>query len=363
MFRRLVVALERVGGVGASLFTWEVSVPFNDEPGEARLREEFAREFPESSGRGRPCFWKMVAFNGDSGRKVRYLVAVAAAPVDGMRRKFDRVLPEGIALYGMADRIIRSSDATHGNALFSFLCGSRLVLLVLCEGRLCHWSEEEGYEDGFGGRAYAERMERFRQFLARDEYLARGCPYSEFRERVDPATMQGEFRRAARDPFWRGLDLDNAPRVRPLARRAALAFLIVAVISCTLGSFAALFCNGPFAEGYDQNEPYDIALADPPALVPAADEVRDTLYRARLHKISRFHRGPHYKSDFKAKCAAPPLKLRSVVQGVLFQGDVGGMLGWYRPGDSVGAFIVDSVGRDGVFLKCGGKRVVVSHEE
>lgn len=363
MFRRLVVALERVGGVGAPLFTWEVSVPFDDEPGEARLREAFAREFPESSGRGRPCFWKMVAFNGDSGRKVRYLVAVAAAPVDGMRRRFDRVLPEGIALYGMADRIIRSSDATHGNALFSFLCGSRLVILVFCEGRLCHWSEEEGYEDGFGGRAYAERMERFRQFLARDEYLARGCPYSEFRERVDPATMQGVFRRAARDPFWRGLDLDNAPRVRPLARRAALAFLIVAVISCTLGSFAALFCNGPFAEGYDQNEPYDIALADPPALVPAADEVRDTLYRARWHKKSRFHRGAHYKSDFKAKCATPPLKLRSVVQGVLFQGAVGGTLGWYRPGDSVGAFIVDSIGRDGVFLKCGGKRVVVSHEE
>ena len=363
MFRRLVAALERVGGVGAPLFTWEVSVPFDDEPGEARLREEFAREFPESSGRGRPCFWKMVAFNGDSGKKVRYLVAVAAAPVDGMRRKFDRVLPEGIALYGMADRIIRSSDATHGNALFSFLCGSRLVLLVFCEGRLCHWSEEEGYEEGFGGGAYAERMERFRRFLARDEYLARGCPYSEFRERVEPATMQGEFRRAARDPFWRGLDLDNVPRVRPLARRAVLAFLILAVISCMLGSFATLFCNGPFAEGYDQNEPYDIALADPPALVPATDEVRDTLYRARWQKKSRFHRGPHYKSDFKAKCAAPPLKLRSVVQGVLFQGDVGGTLGWYRPGDSVGAFIVDSVGRDGVFLKCGGKRVVVSHEE
>ena len=72
MFRRLVAALERVGGVGAPLFTWEVSVPFDDEPGEARLREEFAREFPESSGRGRPCFWKMVAFNGDSGSSTAY---------------------------------------------------------------------------------------------------------------------------------------------------------------------------------------------------------------------------------------------------------------------------------------------------
>lgn len=360
MFRRLVAALERVGGVGAPLFTWEVSVPFDDEPGEARLREEFAREFPESSGRGRPCFWKMVAFNGDSGRKVRYLVAVAAG-VDGKRRKFDRVLPEGIALYGMADRIICSSDATHGNALFSFLCGSRLVILVFCEGRLCHWSEEEDYEEGFGGRAYAERMERFRRFLARDEYLARGCPYSEFRERVDPATMQGEFRRAARDPFWRGLDLDNVPRVRPLVRRAVLALLLVAVIVCALGSFAALFRYGPFAEGHAREAPYDIALTDPPAIVPGADEVRDTLYRARLHKKSRFYRESHYKSDFKTKCAAPPLRLRSVVQGVLFQGDAGDGMRWYRTGDSIGAFVVDSVGRDDVILECGGKREVFVH--
>lgn len=381
MFRRLVAALERVGGVGAPLFTWEVSVPFDDEPGEARLREEFAREFPELSGRCRPCFWKMVAFNGDSGRKVRYLVAVAAG-VDGMRRKFDRVLPEGIALYGKADNVIRTggvhgcvrgsvhgntpgSSADHadsgGNALFSFLCGSRLVILVFCEGRLCHWSEEEGYEEGFGGRAYAERMERFRRFLARDEYLARGCPYSEFRERVDPATMQGEFRRAARDPFWRGLDLDNVPRVRPLVRRAVLALLLVAVIVCALGSFAALFRYGPFAEGHAREAPYDIALTDPPAIVPGADEVRDTLYRARLHKKSRFYRESHYKSDFKTKCAAPPLRLRSVVQGVLFQGDAGDGMRWYRTGDSIGAFVVDSVGRDDVILECGGKREVFVH--
>lgn len=356
MFRRLVAALERVGGVGAPLFTWEVSVPFDDEPKEARLREKFAREFPESSGRGRPCFWKMVAFNGDSGKKVRYLVAVAAAPVDGMRRKFDRVLPEGIALYGMADRIIRSSGAAHGNAVFSFLCGSRLVILVFCEGRLCHWSEEEGYEDGFGGRAYAERMERFRRFLARDEYLARGCPYSEFRERVDPATMQGEFRRAARDPFWRRLDLDCAPRVRPLHRKIAVGcFLAVAALAgaAALGLDYGVG-NVAVAEGEAVDEDFreDVALSAPPPL-PVVAEVREMLPPASPPSM----RAP------SARCNAPPLRLRSVVQGVLFQGDVGGTLGWYRPGDSVGTFVVDSVGRDRVVLVCGGERVVFAHGE
>ena len=356
MFRRLVAALERVGGVGAPLFTWEVSVPFDDEPGEARLREAFAREFPESSGRGRPCFWKMVAFNEDSGRKVRYLVALAAG-VDGMRRRFDRVLPEGIALYGRADRIIRSSDATHGNALFSFLCGSRLVILVFCEGRLCHWSEEEDYEDGFGGRAYAERMERFRRFLARDEYLARGCPYGEFRERVEPAAMRGEFRRAARDPFWRRLDLDCAPRVRPLHRKIAVGcFLAVAALA------GALFFlpNVAVAEGEAVDEDFreDVALSAPPPMrtLPAVAEVRETP-PASPPSMQPTMRAP------SARCNAPPLRLRSVVQGVLFQGDVGGTLGWYRPGDSVGTFVVDSVGRDRVVLVCGGERVVFAHGE
>ena len=354
MFRKLVAALERVGGVGAPLFTWEVSVPFDDEPGEARLREEFAREFPESSGRGRPCFWKMVAFNGDSGRKVRYLVAVAAS-VDGMRRKFDRVLPEGIALYGMADRIIRSSGAAHGNALFSFLCGSRLVILVFCEGRLCHWSEEKGYEEGFGGGAYAERMERFRRFLARDEYLARAGAYSEFRERVDPTTMHGEFRRAACDPFWRGLDLDCAPRVRPLHRKIAVGcFLAVAALAGAAALGLDVFvANVAAAEGAGLGE--DIDLSAPPPL-PVVAEVRETP-PTPPPPISPSMRAP------SARCNAPPLKLRSVVQGVLFQGDVEGTLGWYRPGDSVGAFIVDSVGRDRVVLVCGGERVVFAHGE
>jgi hypothetical protein len=64
-----------------------------------------------------------------------------------------------------------------------------------------------------------------------------------------------------------------------------------------------------------------------------------------------------------ARCVVPPLKLRSVVQGVLFQGDVGGALGWFRPGDSVGTYVVDSVGRDRVVLACGGEKVVVSHGE
>lgn len=354
MFRRLVAALERVGGVGAPLFTWEVSVPFDDEPKEARLREAFAREFPESSGRGRPIFWKMVAFNGNSGRKVRYLVAVAAG-VDGMRRKFDRVLPEGIALYGMADRIIRSSDAMHGNALFSFLCGGRLVILVFCEGRLCHWSEEEDYEDGFGGRTYAERIERFRRFLARDEYLARGCPYSEFRERVDSTTMHGEFRRAARDPFWRRLDLDCAPRVRPLHRKIAVGcFLAVAALAGTL----FFLPNVAVAEGEAVDEDFreDVALSAPPPL-PVVAEVREMLPPASPPSIQPTMRAP------SARCNAPPLRLRSVVQGVLFQGDVGGTLGWYRPGDSVGTFVVDSVGRDRVVLVCGGERVVFAHGE
>lgn len=375
MFRRLVAALERVGGVGAPLFTWEVSVPFDDEPKEARLREKFAREFPESSGRGRPIFWKMVAFNGDSGRKVRYLVAVAAG-VDGMRRKFDRVLPEGIALYGKADNVIRTggvhgcvrgsvhgntpgSSADHadsgGNALFSFLCGSRLVILVFCEGRLCHWSEENDYEDGFGGNAYAERMMRFRQFLARDEYLSRGCPYGEFRERVEPAAMRGEFRRAARDPFWRGLDLDNVPRVHPLYRKIAVGcFLAVAALAGTL----FFLPNVAVAEGEAVDEDFreDVALSAPPPL-PVVAEVREMLPPASPPSMQ-----PTMRAS-SARCNAPPLRLRSVVQGVLFQGDVGGTLGWYRPGDSVGTFVVDSVGRDRVVLVCGGERVVFAHGE
>ena len=388
-YASLISLLEKFAPVKARLWTWEVLFPYDEEPSPVQLREMFRRDFPVVSQKGEALFLRMVAFNGESGRKIRYLVALAQDAWSAERR-YDRALPESLQLYGIADEVVRDANAKicenvsaadgpdfAGNALFSFLLEDRLVILVFWGGRLCHWSEEVGYEEGFAGEAYGNRMDRFRKFLERDEYFSRGFAkgcFSEYRlsleSREERMPAGAYFRRAARDPFWRGVDLDPSRRLKPLVQKGLLALILVAL----LGGFAFWKCLdrfwGKFADYNFADVSGDIALVAPPVPEPSRER-RDSSLRFSLRRKSVDFGEVKMPSNSIAgeprngrggdSLGVPEMKLRSIVKGVVIQAVVDGSLRWLRLGDSVGVFVVKSIGRDRVQLEGGGRTVEVSH--
>lgn len=391
MVADLCAVFERVAQVAARLWTWEVSVPFDSELSAERLLELYKYDFPVANQKGEPLFLKMVAFNSDSGRKIRYLVVLAEPATANLKGSCDRILPESITLYGIADDVARGTDGKicecvssagktdgAGNALFSFMCGSRLFILVFCGGRLCHWSEEVGYEEGFGGKAYEGRMERFRKFLKQDEYFSQsgnGKAFCEYRKNMEPWTelkpVNVYFKRAARDPFWRKVNLNREKRLRPLTKKVlAVVTLAVASLAFALWENRDVFCEYAVAENFMGQSssvfPDDIDLS-PPVFAPSG-EPRDTMLRlSAFHQFSSHGAGAKMPAELQPadpenSPVAPEIKLRSIVEGVVFQGFVEGALKWFRLGDSIGLFVVKSIGRDHVVLERNGRSVEVKHE-
>ena len=169
---------KRIAPVAVRMMTWEVTTAFDGTLTETELHKRFDEEFQDVLGEEcRVFFWPLVSFNASDGRKHRYLVAVADEPLETYRKKFDCSLPRQIALYAIADKVLRGKleeNAENGNLLLVALWKHRLYILVFMEGRLCHWSEEYGYGESLDG-ACRERVARFKEFLKADELLETIC--------------------------------------------------------------------------------------------------------------------------------------------------------------------------------------------
>lgn len=167
---------KRIAPVAARMMTWEVTTAFDGTLTETELHKRFDEEFQDVLGEEcRVFFWPLVSFNASDGRKHRYLVAMADEPLETYRKKFDCSLPRQIALYAIADKVLRGKlegNAENGNLLLVALWKHRLYILVFMEGRLCHWSEEYGYGESLDG-ACRERIARFKEFLKVDELFAK----------------------------------------------------------------------------------------------------------------------------------------------------------------------------------------------
>ena len=178
---------KRIAPVAARMMTWEVTTAFDGTFTETELHKRFDEDFRDVFvTESRVFFWPLVSFNASDGRKRRYLVVVADEPLENCRKKFDCCLPKQIALYGIADKILRGKwdgvdVAENGNLLFVALWKHRLYILVFMEGRLCHWSEEYGYGESLDG-ACRERVARFKEFLKADELFAKMNGVEEFDE-------------------------------------------------------------------------------------------------------------------------------------------------------------------------------------
>ena len=390
---------KKVAPVAARMMTWEVTTAFDGMPTETELRKRFDEDFREvfnagfADGECTVFFWPLVSFNASDGRKHRYLVAVADEPLENYRKTFDRCLPKQIALYAIADKILRgewdgenclkcdeacaecggecvvfdNNCAENGNLLFVALWEHCLYILVFMEGRLCHWSEEYGYGEVFDD-ACRERVARFKEFLKADELFAKMNDVGEFVvccEKVgtveESLHVKDLFQVAARDPFWRGKDLDECDSMKPCELRRWVMSSVALLVFCAsvfamCGGSLNLLC-AKFFDDELRNSFVDVApveLSQPAArdleMLAWAEGHRDLLpAKWTLGRAGLSSRGA---------CDSSEINLLGIVGGrVALVKTSAGETKTLSVGDSLSRYRVKRIGMNDVVMRCGRKEV------
>ena len=381
---------KKVAPVAARMMTWEVTTAFDGMPTETELRKRFDEDFRDvfnagfADGECAVFFWPLVSFNASDGRKHRYLVAVADEPLENYRKTFDRCLPKQIALYAIADKVLRgewggesclkcdetcagcggecvvfdNNCAEKGNLLFVAFWGHCLYILVFMEGRLCQWSEEYGYGETFDD-ACRERVARFKEFLKADELFAKMNGVGEFGEgspKVDEL-----FQVAVRDPFWRGKDLDECDSMKPCELRRWVMSSVALLVFCAsvfamCGGSLNLLC-AKFFDDELRNSFVDVApveLSQPAArdleMLAWAEGHRDLLpAKWTLGRAGLSSRGA---------CDSSEINLLGIVGGrVALVKTSAGETRTLSVGDSLSRYRVKRIGMNDVVMRCGRKEV------
>ena len=339
--------MARVQGVDARICTWELVTGFEESLAPENLLEYFRRDFPEVEGS--PKFWKMVSFNSPEGRRHRYLV-ILGSPVDsdgekGFSRLFwrgRRALPRSLFLYARADAQMESWES-YENFRYAAIVNGTLYVLVFYEGRLCHWSEERGYEGACGKEMAAGRLLRMDEFLRQDPLFSKAGNFRqgelEFLE-VDfgnPAeSWVVQLGKAARDPFWKGLHLESPKRGRAAGLSLILFFLMM---------FAGILVRENLDAG-------GVAMPGPAAPVLSTPATGPISKEPRIQKTAKSSR-PKAR-EAATECSRPSIAIQGIVGDRLFSGVFAGARVVKRAGDSLESYRVKSVLRDRVVLECGG---------
>lgn len=332
----------RAHAVRARLLTWEVVTGFEQEPLPAELLRRFGEEFPEASKLA-PRFWKMMAFNATNGRRHRYLVALSY----GGNVCRGRYLPQSIALYDECDRRMRACECG-GNLRCAAVMNDCLFILVFMEGRLCHWSEEVGYGfETFKGNGEPDvkilvqkRLSRFDEFLRRDDFFARTPEFQKL-ELLPYSPANEAFERAARDPFWRKLNLYETRPMELKLRVAARYLIVLMTLVVAVLFFPKLKTNQKFEEPWLQNEAPELEF--PKEIASASKEPQTINLFVKNNKEAK-----------SGNCVPTPFEIGGIVEGkVLFARFKNESAQWIRLGDSLGVFVVDEIERDRVRLRCG----------
>ena len=381
---------KKVAPVAARMMTWEVTTAFDGTLTETELRKRFDEDFREvfnagfADGECAVFFWPLVSFNASDGRKHRYLVAVAEEPLENYRKTFDRCLPKQIALYAIADKILRGewegvnglkcdeicvgcggecvefdkNCADNGNLLFVALCEHCVYILVFMEGRLCHWSEEYGYGETFDD-ACRERVARFKEFLKADELFAKMNGVGEFGEgspKVDEL-----FQVAVRDPFWRGKDLDACDSMKPCERRRWI-MSAVALFVCCACVFA--MCGGSlnllYAKFFDDEFHNSFVNVAPVELSQPAARDLEMLAWAEGHRDLLPAKWTFGRAGLSSRgaCDSSEFSLLGIVGGrVALVKTSAGETKALSVGDSLSRYRVKRIGMNDVVMRCGRKEV------
>ena len=396
---------KRIAPVAARMMTWEVTTSFDGTLTETELRKRFDEDFRDvfnagfADGECAVFFWPLVSFNALDGRKHRYLVAVAEEPLENYRKTFDRCLPKQIALYAIADKILRgewdgenclkcdetcvecggecAEVADNGNLLFVALCEHCVYILVFMEGRLCHWSEEFGYGETFDD-ACRERVARFKEFLKADELFAKMNDVWEFVvccEKVgtveESLHVKDLFQVAARDPFWCGKDLDACDSMKPCERQrwtvraVAVLILCVAIFAICDDMTDALYAK--IIDGESRNSFVDVPpveLSQPAArdleMLAWAEGHRDLLPAKWTLGRAGFVDGVASRSwrTSRGTCDSSEFSLLGIVGGrVALVKTSAGETKTLSVGDSLSRYRVKRIGMNDVVMRCGRKEV------
>lgn len=380
---------KRIAPVAARLMTWEVTTAFDGTLTETELRKRFDEDFRDvfnagfADGECAVFFWPLVSFNASDGRKHRYLVAVADEPLENYRKTFDRCLPKQIALYAMADKVLRGewegvnglkcdeicvgrggecvefdkNCAENGNLLFVALWEHCLYILVFMEGRLCHWSEEYGYGEVFDDTC-RERVARFKEFLKADELFAKMNDVGEFGE--DSPKMDELFQVAVRDPFWCGKDLDECDSMKSCEQRRWVMSAVALLVFCTC-VFA--MCGGSldlYAKFFDDDLRNSFVDVAPVELSQPAARDLEMLAWAEGHRgllPAKWTIGRAGLSS-RGACDSSEFSLLGIVGGrVALVKTSAGETRTLSVGDSLSRYRVKRIGMNDVVMRCGRKEV------
>ena len=408
---------KRIAPVSARMMTWEVTTSFDGTLTETELRKRFDEDFGNLFGEhkaesretfdmstrvNRVFFWPLVSFNASDGRKHCFLVAMANESLASCRKKFDRCLPQQIALYAVADKVLRGEQrngivtdihancseneraaeslavesdveenvADDGNLLLVALWKNILYILVFMKGRLCHWSEELGYSDCFDERI-AERVQRFKEFLKADELFASAGAFREAfvcGDNVPDSKIL--FQIGAKDSFWRDLDLDESESMKPCEKRR---WTVCALMLLTLGFSFAFFSDDSWvmrnvrelcgdAVPVKDVAPVELSLPAERDLekLAWAEGHRDLLPAKWTHGREGFVHDETFGNQRRLRRACDSLdcKLLGIVGGrVALMKTASGETKTLSVGDSLLKYRVKEIGRNEIVLRCGRKEV------
>lgn len=335
------------------LMTWEYRSTFEEEPDLKSVRMQFLCEMPQWEAREGKAFdvrlWPMVSFNATEGRLWRYLVAFPPRNVanDGRRR----YLPEQVSLVSQVNEFMMNlQEGNSGNCVFWTVYRDFLILLVYFEGRLCHWSEEPGYDSG-SLHEISDRLDRFRKFLEQDSLFSRADHFEmiELKGSSD-GFPQEQFLAASRDPFFRRLKLNGTIDVS--GRRSwwlchmkipTTAFLILGALALFQNRMVEMISD--YFENHSSVEIQDAVPVDLdlPPLMEFVEEPKNLSPR----KVT---------SD----CVPPVLNLKGIVGERLVIAEVDGQMKNLSLGDSLQSssetkakpYVVQKIARDRLTLKC-----------
>lgn len=373
---------KRIAPVSARLMTWEVTTAFDGTLTETELYKRFDDEFQgvlgvDSASGVCMRFWHLISFNASNGRRHRYLVVVANEPLARYRSKFDRCLPRQVALFAIADKILRgelnvesfidsaengcvvktandeyADAASDGNLLLVALWNKTLSVLVFANGQLCHWSEEHGYGDSFD-ELCKSRVSRFKAFLKNDELFNNEAAEGNFHccevflNCNNVINMNEFFCMGVHDPFWNHLDLDACASMKSCEKRRWILFamtILVLVLSLVL------LLKFPLGWKIENDESInDVAAVD--LDLPSSDALNRLTWAKGHRDMVR-----HERRWTRSSCDLPEWTLLGIVGGraALIQ-LASGETKTLMLDDMLYSSRVKSIGKDDVVLRCGGK--------
>lgn len=332
--------MSRACAVDARMFTWDYATHFDVVPTRREVECAFNKEFAESckvlQAKG-ACFviWPLCSFHESDETVSRYLVAVTENTRNAKRNR--RLYPRQIAMFSAADAAIRksTSEDNSGNYWCYAVVENVLYMLVFYEGRLCHWSEECLIE----GVSVESLLVRFRCFLKTDVLFSRAERFAEIK--LEGPFNKSLFRKASRDSFWRNFDLKRNRKKdffvgNTLGKTVALLILLLVIllIGVNWGKENEIVCR-------------DCVEALPVELLPIPEFVEtEELVEKEPNLLN------HVEVPLR-KCDCRPFRLKGVVAQKIAIVSVEGKTHSVSLGDSLGNFIVNTIGRDYLELTCG----------